>query len=1123
MIKRIIFILFVALGVHAQEAPFHHKINTTIIPQTSMLEVTDEITIKESQLKSSLEFKLHHALIVDESNIVKKIKDNITAEDIGMNKDNIVAKTENALRLHRYRVTIPPDHSGNFTFTLKYKGKITSPVKQSEKNYAQGISGSSGIIWEKGVYLAGSTYWVPYFNNEMITFNLTTTAPIDWKVVTIGKRTLDEKKGDVHIDTWDSLTPQEEVFLIAAAFYEYTYLMGAVEAMAFLRTPDEGMANKYLETTAQYMEMYRKLVGPYPYTKFALVENFWETGYGMPSFTLLGEKIIRFPFILHSSYPHELLHNWWGNSVYINFDKGNWCEGLTAYMADHLINEQRGQAEEYRRSTLQKYTNYVTPETDFPLSQFLSRDDKASEAIGYGKTLMVNHMLRQKVGDDNFVKAYQKFYRENKFKRASFDDIRIVFEEVTGEKLKWFFEQWIQKKGAPSLVLEDVKVKKIRDFNNISFTLRQTQQGDLFYLDVPITFVTEKGTQTEVFQMNDKEVKYNLSLKDKPNKMLVDAHFDLFRILDARETPPTFTKAYGAKKTLIILPDVSNKRYQIYKDFVLKWTKGKGDKFTVEKEDDVGELPSDRAIMILGLDNKYAAVVNSAIYGYGSELISNGVRYGKRKISSENNSFFISAVNPNNVKQVLTLLSIGNENAVAGLVRKLPHYGKYSYLAFAGGEPSNIDKGQWSVNNSPLIEILDKSAGDVEVKLEKRKALATLTPVFSSKRMMETITYLSSDKMKGRGIGTKELDNAADYIANKFEEYGLKQGSDDGSFFQKWTQNVLDKKNITLKNVIGIIPGTNPKLSEAVVISAHYDHLGLGWPDVRKGNEGKIHNGADDNASGVAVMLEIAKTLGKTAKPARTIIFVAFTAEESELVGSRYFVANYKKFTIEKILANLNLDTIGRLFDRKLMVLNSNTAREWKFIFMGTNFTTGVASELITQDLDASDQKAFIEKGVPGVQLFYAGVDSDYHVPDDDAGKIDTAGLVKVATVTREIIEYLGEREEPMTFIGKASSAYPQIPQTNKKTGIKRAATGTMPDFAYSGVGVKIVGVSDDSPAGKAGVLKDDVITAFDGKAVNNLKEYSNYLKEHQPNDTVIFTIERDGKKKDVKITLGER
>ncbi|MCF6270516.1 MAG: M20/M25/M40 family metallo-hydrolase [Melioribacteraceae bacterium] len=1121
MIKKILLLLFTALVVNGQDAPIHHKISAVISPTTSILEVTDEITIDESQLKDGLEFKLHHALVIEKNEIVQKIEENVSGADIGMDKDD--AGSDEKLKLTLYKVLIPEGHSGDFSFTVKYKGEIASPVKQSAENYARGFSESAGIIWEKGVYLAGSTYWVPYFSKEMITFNLTTTLPKDWRVVTIGKRTLDETKGDVHIDTWDSPTPQEEVFLIAAAFSEYTYSMGNVDAMAFLRTPDEGMANKYLETTAQYMEMYRKLVGPYPYTKFALVENFWETGYGMPSFTLLGEKIIRFPFILHSSYPHELLHNWWGNSVYVDFEGGNWCEGLTAYMADHLIKEQRGLAEEYRRSTLQKYTNFVTPENDFPISEFLSRHDKPSEAIGYGKVLMVNHMLRLKVGDENFIRAYQKFNRDNKFKRASFDDIRIAFEEVTGEDLKWFFEQWIEKTGAPSLILEDVKVKTVRDFNNISFTLKQTQEGDPFYIDVPITLVTEKGTHTEVFQMNDKEVKYNFSFKEKPYKMLVDAHFDLFRILDPRETPPTFTKAYGAEKTLVILPDGSNKRYTNYKDFTTKWIKGKEDKFIVESQNDVDELPSDKAVMVLGLDNKFASVVNNAIKGYGSELNNNGVRYGKRDISAENNSFFISAVNPKNMKQVVTLLSIGNDDAVSGLARKLPHYGKYSYLAFTGDEPSNIAKGQWAVGNSPLMKILDEASHDVEVKLEKREALATLAPVFSSSRMMETIAYLASDELKGRAIGTPEIDNAADYIAKKFEEYGLQPGSDDGSYFQTWKQDVLDKKNVTLKNVIAIIPGVNPKLSEAVVISAHYDHLGLGKPGAKKGNEGKIHNGADDNASGVAVMLEIAKTLGKTAKPARTIIFVAFTAEESGLVGSRYFVANYKKFIIEKILANLNLDTVGRLFDRKLMVLNSNTAREWKFIFMGTDFTTGVASELITQDLDASDQMAFIENGVPGVQLFYTGIDSDYHVPEDDTEKIDADGLIKVATVAREIVEYLGQREEPMAFTGKAKSGKHGMPQMGKKGGERKAATGTMPDFAYSGEGVKIAGVSEDSPAAKAGILKGDVITAFNGKDVKNLKDYSNYLKEHQPGDTVTFTIERDGTKKDVELTLSER
>ena len=165
---------------------------------------------------------------------------------------------------------------------------------------------------------------------------------------------------------------------------------------------------------------------------------------------------------------------------------------------------------------------------------------------------------------------------------------------------------------------------------------------------------------------------------------------------------------------------------------------------------------------------------------------------------------------------------------------------------------------------------------------------------------------------------------------------------------------------------------------------------------------------------------------------------------------------------------------------------------------------------------------AFIEKGVPGIQLFYTGVDSDYHVPEDDADKIDADGLVKVATVTREVLEYLADREEPMAFTGtvKSGSGKPQMPP---KTGGRKASTGTMPDFAYSGEGVKIGGVSDGSPAAKAGLLKGDVITEFEGKPVKNLKDYSKYLKEHKPGDTVTLVIDRNGVKKKVKLILTER
>jgi len=1118
MFKNILFFVLFAVTINAQSPLIHHELNVVIKPDMSLLEVTDEVTIDKSLIKDGLQFKLHNALSVEPSEMITKLDKQVDAEDIGMDLDDSGTKSD--LKLNVYAIKFSPNNSGNLKLILKYKGKIESPVKQSKENYARGFSESPGIIWEKGVYLAGSTYWVPYFGDELVSFNLTTTLPDSWKTVSVGTRTLDEKKNGQHIDKWESPTPQEEIFLIAAPFQEYDYPMGSVTAYAFLRTPDEALANKYLEATAQYMEMYRKLVGPFPYTKFALVENFWETGYGMPSFTLLGEKIIRLPFILHSSYPHELLHNYWGNSVYVDFKSGNWCEGLTAYMADHLIKEQRGQAVEYRSETLQKFTDYVTPENDFPLSKFSSRFDPPSEAIGYGKTSMVFHMLRRKVGDEQFIKSFQVFNRNNKFKRSSFDDIRKAFEEVTGKDWKWFFDQWVNRTGAPQLVLEDVQVNSVRGSNNVSFTLKQIQPEEVFYLDVPVVIVTKDGIKTETVEMNEKESKYNFTVDSAPLKILVDPEFDLMRKLDPRESPPTFTKAFGSKKSLIILPDQNDASYQQYKDFVELWIKGNENKFSVKSQDQVKELPDNESVMLLGAKNKFNSVVNSELKKYNSEILNNGIKFGKREIPSDDNSFFISVSNPKNIKEVITLLTIGNKSAVEGLNDKLPHYAKYSYLAFNGSEPANIEKGVWQVINSPMFKDIASADNNIEVKLETRKALASLEPVFSAERMMETVKFLASEDLKGRGIGTPELDIAADYIAKKFEEYGLLPGSDDGTYFQSWKQDVLDKKNISLKNIFGIIPGTNPDLSEAVVISAHYDHLGLGWPDVKKGNEGKIHYGADDNASGVSVLLELAKSLGKSFKPARTIIFVAFTAEEAGLIGSRYFVTNYKKYPARKIFAILNLDTVGRLFGNKLMVLNTNTAREWKFIFMGANFTTGVPTELVTQDLDASDQTAFIEKGIPGVQLFYTGIKSDYHSPEDIADKIDVDGLIKTAAISREVLEYLADRTEPMPFTGTQGETNST---TKKNSGERNASTGAMPDFTFNGEGVKIADVADNSPAANAGLQKGDVIIGFDDKPVKNLTEYSNYLKQHKPGDKVKLTIIRNNTKQDVSITLSER
>ncbi len=1101
MKKIFIIMAFLALGAYAQN--IFHKIEADVKPETSEITVRDEITFPKS-FDNEIIFKLNYALKIGkvENGTVTLIKKETTGENVGMDHDN---DTE-PLVVGKYLLEIS-DLSKPVIF--EYGGKIDSPIEQSEENYQRGFSQSPGIICEKGVYLAGSTYWLPTFGKRLFGFDLSAKLPERWSYVSQGERL--ESNGAKY---WHSPEPQEEAFLIAAKFTEYSKDVGAVKAMAFLRKPDDALANKYLETTAQYLEMYRNLLGTYPYKKFALVENFWETGYGMPSFTLLGEKIIRFPFILHSSYPHELLHNWWGNSVYVDFSKGNWCEGITAYMADHLIKEQRGQGAEYRRSTLQRFTDYVNSKNDFPPAEFESRYDGASEAIGYGKTLMMWHMLRKKVGDENFVKSFRKFYRDFKFKFASFEDIKNSFESVTGEDLDWFFEQWVNRKGAPQLILKNANVEKTDGKYAVKFTLEQIQNEEPFILDVPVVIYGESEYLKKYVRLDERKKSFTVSTKFEPVKLAVDPQFDMMRRLSAEEIPPALTKAFGSENVVCVLP-TDSPFLDEYREIAENWIKHKNGKIVFDKE--INELPRGKAVWVLGFENKWIDEINKNLEQYSSLIRNDSVKLHKKNLATENNSFVIAVKNPRDEKSVIVWLAMKNARATAGLIRKLPHYGKYGFLAFEGEEPANIAKGMWESVNSPLV--FRFSEKETSATLKKSKALAYLKPVFSSDRMFGHIEYLASDELKGRGLGTPEIDKAAKYIKEKFSEYGLLPGNGD-SYFQTW-EETIDGKKFKITNVIGYIPGTENELADApLIVSAHYDHLGLGWPDVYKGNEGKIHFGADDNASGVAVILELAKILGKNYKPARPVYFVAFSGEEAGLRGSRHFVNNPPAGIVsKKIIADLNFDTVGRLFDKKIMVLNSNSAREWKFIFMGTDYVTGIKTDLIKQQLDASDQVAFIEKGIPAVQ-FFSGPNKDYHKPTDTIEKIDKGGLVKVATVGKEVLDYLANRKEPLSSKKVESEAN----KTSGKTkSVRKVKTGVVPDFAFNGEGVKVSDMLDNSPATRAGLKIGDVIKKVNGKKIHGLREYSDMLKSFSPGEKAVFTILREGKELNVEIILEEK
>jgi predicted metalloprotease with PDZ domain len=221
----------------------------------------------------------------------------------------------------------------------------------------------------------------------------------------------------------------------------------------------------------------------------------------------------------------------------------------------------------------------------------------------------------------------------------------------------------------------------------------------------------------------------------------------------------------------------------------------------------------------------------------------------------------------------------------------------------------------------------------------------------------------------------------------------------------------------------------------------------------------------------------------------------------------------------------INLDTVGRLGEKKLSVLATGTASEWPHIFRGSSYVTGVESRMIPDALESSDQKSFIDRGVPAVQVF-TDAHTDYHRPGDTVDAIDGAGLVKVATFVKEGIGYLAEREEPMTNTIAASEgeSAPSRPAASRPGGSgRRVSFGTMPDFAFPGPGVKVAGVVPGSPAEKAGVKEGDVLLRFADQAVESLRGYSEILKGLEPGQRVTVVVDRGGEKLTFDATLAER
>lgn len=381
--------------------------------------------------------------------------------------------------------------------------------------------------------------------------------------------------------------------------------------------------------------------------------------------------------------------------------------------------------------------------------------------------------------------------------------------------------------------------------------------------------------------------------------------------------------------------------------------------------------------------------------------------------------------------------------------------------------------------------------------------------------LKEDVAFLANDSLMGRETGTYHELVAAGYIEGRMRSLGLQPKGNAGNFFQTFTfkpktdphsevQYVTGDSTITGTNVIGFIDN---KAEKTVIIGAHYDHLGLGGEGSLYREGEAIHNGADDNASGVSIMLQLANKLKDSLKGSN-YLFMAFSGEEMGLLGSNYFTKNP---TIDLSKANfmINMDMVGRLReDKTLSISGTGTTPIWPQVLNSTN--PGFKLVLQESGVGPSDHTSFYLQNIP-VLHFFTGQHEDYHKPTDDSDKLNYEGMEMISGYIYEIIKELDDSDK-LTF-KKTKNESEEVPRF-------KVALGVVPDYLFDGKGMRIDGVSEDKPAQKAGLQKGDVVVQLGDSTVIDMMSYMRALSTFEEGNKTKVVVDRKGEKVSVEIVF---
>ncbi|MDR4483003.1 MAG: M1 family aminopeptidase [Nitrospirales bacterium] len=664
--------------------PIHHALQIELNPDTHAITGLDTIHLLPSHRdNSSVSFILHPQLTIDQ------IEFNDTLLPIPHSSDDAVLQPPSTRRV--IEIPLPPlDRPDEpAILTLRYHGQIDDTPKASGGLRFVKPDDTNGHIGPNGVYLTHETFWHPTWEETLSTYDLTLRLPSDWEAITQGQEIANGVTDGHRTIQWRVSLPSEALTLAANHFVVQKQVWKGIQLATYLYPEDAHLASQYIEATIGYLQMYTDLLGPYPFSKFAVVENFFPSGLGLPSFTLLGEGVIQRGYTQPYSLGHEIVHSWFGNSVFNDFAQGNWVEGLTTYLSNYYYDEAKGHQQEAfntRRRMIYEYNLYTEPDKEYPVRAFHHKETRLDNAIGYQKTAMVFHMLRQEMGDVAFFNGVRRIIREGTGSYLKWNDLLRIFSKSAERDLGWFFHQWIDQPGAPNLDIQDILVQE-DPTQRRPFTITGTilQAEPLFTIRLPLHLNLQGGLiHDSVLDVDQANQSFTLRLPASPTTLAIDPEHHLLLHLHRAQIPPMLNQWETDPRRILIRPQTMTTDEAQSLDPLLQRLETQPGIETIQS-DDPG-ISESASYLVIGPPAR--RLLESGSFSCEKSM---GMHPGRLSIDEQTfegpeMAFLISCAHPRDANHTVTFFFGWSPEAVKPVSRLLFFYGWDSYLVFKQGK-----------------------------------------------------------------------------------------------------------------------------------------------------------------------------------------------------------------------------------------------------------------------------------------------------------------------------------------------------------------------------------------------------------------------------------------------------